>query len=419
MKLSEQLSVDYYCQGKEFTIKYCVDQKEGKIKVTFPFILDFDKTFDEYFAVSCTVLLAGLTLPKTIKTSFPFHQKKLFLEIIEMVYDAISKADNADLVNLPEIISPASNNPKLKFSPKPKSAILLWSGGVDSTYSYLLLKKNKFDVLLLHSDANQLQSTAEKQAVQRLSQKINVFPEVINIEFPELRELGKEHINNFDVFPYYNAIPFGRDIIHIFAALYFNFRTNSKHICTSNEADLWEYTVNYKGKKLHTPELQSKFGNNIVNKILQGINKEITLFSPISHIPKYKVYTELAKEKLLDDTTSCFFSYKGKNCGKCDNCYLYESLRALARGSKPRPFKKFIKSSEKSTIKEMYAEIFYILYFESVQKHRENPEYNDKINKFFGELLDKTKQQAIEQVNQDYSSGEIFTWGPHRLLQNF
>ncbi len=401
IKRANLLEVSYRILKNKIYIYYIIDQeKKRKIIIKFPFqIKDFSKITHNHLAMACVVILSSLVLPKQINLNFALPQKKLFLQLIEILYNIRSYSEGLPFLSLPKIYAEKINDfINVDFNILNNSASLFWSGGVDSTYSLLLLRKNNYEIDLIHSNINIDQSIQEKKSIQILSKKLKVKPQFLYIDFPDLKTIGKKYSKKFSHFPFYNSIPFGRDVVHVFAGLYFNIKYNKKYICFGHERELWENYV-YKNKVICRNDFQSEKGMLLLNLMLKNINPKIGLFSPIASLSKYKIYKELRKNKnIFSNVSYCYFSSKYNKCGKCSNCVLYNVLEKIFN-NKQGSFKemKNLLEMKNTTDEETFIKIFYLYFFSIIRKKQKNSLI---LQKFDEALLKNSKNDLIKKLNR-------------------
>lgn len=401
MKRADILNTDYKVSKNIFRINFTIDcEIESYISIKFPFnIEDCDKVLHDYLATACVMVLASLALPSKLNLAFPMPQKDNFIEVIKLLYDIRCYSEEIKFIDLPKINSHNCTSENIKFDPSGKTASLFWSGGLDSTYSYILLKKNGYDVNLIHSNINIDQFSAEKKSVENISKILNISPQFLYIDFPDMKLIGKRYSNKFSVFPHYNSIPFGRDIIHMFAGLFFNIKYNSRYLCLGHEYDLWKNYIYKSGKIIYRDDFQSEFGCLLIDKILKRINKKLHFFSPVAALSKFNIYHSLLgyNKEIFREINSCFFGY---NCKICSNCLLYEILKNIAEGKTGSFVELKNILSIKDTTKDLtFAKIVYYYFYDSIQKNKIN--LKELMKEKFGNLsLSEDKILTLQQLNK-------------------
>lgn len=402
MKRANFIKGEYFIKKNKYRFNFNIDDKlKSHLSITFPFdISAFDTSFHDYLGTALASLLASIVLAKKVETSFTFRQKDNFLEIIKILYDIRCYSENKDFVKLPKIDSQYSLGEKVSFKTKADNAILFWSGGVDSTLSYLLLRKNEYKTFLVHTDINVDQKKAENVAVRKISKQLGVSSEFIEIDFPMLKKISKLYSNKFDKYPSYNSIPFGRDIVHVFIGLYYSYIKKAKYLCFGHEYELWKNNINVKGNLVYRNDLQSEQASIILNNILKTINKDLRIFSPIASLSKLKAYKLLLEynQAILKNTESCYF---GNKCGECNNCLLYDVLGKVSDGQEGdlKEFVKVILETKNTVSKETFANILYVYFYTVIKEGKNTSEFEKIIQHKFGKVLNKSKKEVLRDLN--------------------
>jgi 7-cyano-7-deazaguanine synthase in queuosine biosynthesis len=404
---ADKLDISFKVKGKILQVDYTIDDSvNGNISINFHFSIEkYPPLFHAYLASSCAVVISSLILAKKINFNFCLPQRKLFLEAMELVYNIRSYSEFGAFVSLPKVISPkCKKEEKIAFSPKEKESILFWSGGVDSTLSYLLLKKNGYKVRLIHTNINQDQSTSEKIAVSALSKILRVNPDFVSIKFPGLKTIGKQYSKKFAKFPSYNSIPFGRDIIHASVGLYFCYKHDSKYLCFGHEYELWRNYIKKNNKQICRNDFQSELGCLLLDKICKKMSKELSIFSPIAALSKLRIYQTLFDHspRILANTTSCYF---GSGCGACNNCLLHKNLGRVMRREQGdiEKMKEWL-SAKNTTEEETFAKTLYLYFYDAAQQSKDTRKLKNLLQIKFGNLLKNSRSSVrkdLQKVHQN------------------
>ncbi len=400
MKSANYLQADYEVGGNVFKLNFNIDnQIKSYISIKFPFkIENFNSVLHDHLASACISVLASLSLPDRISLSFAMPQKKNFDKAIKILYDIKSYSEKNQFKNYPQINCLKEKNQKIKFKSLKESATLLWSGGLDSTYSYILLKNNGYDVNLIHTNINIDQSKFEQKSISSLSKILNVNPYFVFIDFPDIKNIGVKYSNKFAKFPSYNSIPFGRDIIHIFIALYFNIKYKAKNICLGHEYELWKNYIYFNNKVICRNDFQSEIGSVLMDNILKNINKNLHFFSPVAAISKFKIYNNLFKfnKDILNKISFCYF---GNNCGQCSNCFVYRFLQniMLHKNGNMSELKSYILGGN-ITGRETFSKIVYCYFYELA--YNSGKEVRDLLSDKLGDVIYKNREEIFKSLNK-------------------
>lgn len=399
IKPAKQLSCHYTINDKVFCFSYLIDNLyKGEIEIKFPFnIQNFIQEYHRLLADACCAVVGALVLASEIKISWP-AKSKFLNEIVISLYDIRAFSEEINYIN-----------PKLHSIDKPdyfiekvndleaSRAILSWSGGIDSTLSLLLLKKNKFTVFPFFTDINIHQKSHELKSIQSLSKKLGVTCDVVSVYWPQLLEHGKRYSNKFDKFPEYNAIPFGRDFIHSMIGLFFAKHYGAQNICFGHEYELWKNDINIDGKIIERNDMQNERNMKRMENLSRNLLPQIKFVSPIAGLSKFAVYKimKLDYPLILDKTTTCYFK---KRCGKCNNCRLMEVVEELFAGEDTitlSDFKNML--SFKNTVeKETFQIMIYAYYYDWLQKYKMDLRFFKLIQNKYGDIIHLTKQDALD-----------------------
>jgi 7-cyano-7-deazaguanine synthase len=209
-------------------------------------------------------------------------------------------------------------------------AILLYSGGLDSTTALAYYKKLGFNLSCITFNYGQ-KNKFEIQAAKSLTKYYNISEHIIiNIDrsiFNSVSSLNsKKHVEEFESYnPYKNYIPTtylpSRNIIFLsYATAVAESRQISNIIFSANKNDINDYPD-------CSIEFVEKF-NSAINKGTHIGKKEgITILTPFIDKTKSEII-ELGLSLTVDyaNTQTCYNPTKlGSPCRKCDACLLRES----------------------------------------------------------------------------------------------
>lgn len=394
------LTTSYITRGRKFILNYSLDKRrESSIEIDFPFKLDkVPEILLSELGYACTSIISSLTVPKIINMDFALRKSKNYQKVINIIYESRFYDENKN------IFYPKLNYSKRVFATKkPKNhrkALLSFSGGLDSSYSLILLKKNNYLPITFSTNININQWNAERKAIEKISKICKVKNIQININFPRLIELGRETSDKFNKFPTYNAIPWGRDLLHIFIGQVLAWENNYNYMCLGNEFEVWLDKAKHKGKIIWKKEIQGEKANILLNSLLK--KSGLHLFSPISGLKKYYIYHHLRKDcpKVFNNFTSCFF---GDKCNKCLSCSLYRLMEKIYLNLKPNT-KTFLLKTKKITHRNTFAEPFYYFHWDSINKNVKNKEYANKLRQNYGTLIGKSKEEVYSNLMKTYKT---------------
>src|SRR3990167_76273 len=205
-----------------------------------------------------------------------------------------------------------------------KKAVILLSGGLDSTTCLAYAKSKGFDCYALSFNYGQKHS-AELNAAKKISSHFHAIHKIFNID---IGQFGGSALtdNKLDV-PQHDSknthIPItyvpARNTIFLSVALAWSEILQAKDIFIGVSA------IDYSGYPDCRPEFIKAFQNlaNLATKF--GIeNRDITIHTPLINLSKAEtINLGLALEVDYSMTVSCYKADEnGHACGKCDSCAL-------------------------------------------------------------------------------------------------
>ena len=407
IKSANQLVVSLNKKGSTVLINYQIDEEfNGTIKVLFPFkLIKTNNSTLSFLGIGATFLLAQYCLAKNITINFPHSPKMVesIFPLIKILYDVRIYSEGMRKYYYPKIFSANQfyfTRNKLGVIRKNKKACLMWSGGLDSTYSLHLLKNNGYSVIPVHTNINLNLSNSESKAVQRLSKLLHINPIYVKTSFPQQRVIGRYYSEKFDKSPNFNAIPFGRDFFQTGVALIVAVEQGASNICFGHEYELWKNEIPLNKKQtIYRNDTQSEYANVVINNTIQkNISPDLRIFSPISSLRKFFIYQEMVTkyQSEMKYLISCYF---GKNCGDCQNCLLYQALYECFY---EKDFKEsdLIKLLQKKTIiqKETFGLLLYYYYQETIHSLLKKRRYLKELKEKFGPYLDLSKEEIESEL---------------------
>lgn len=401
IKCAGKIAAKHSVKGRTYYLKYNIDNKFiNQISIIFPFSLEnMPKSLLNLLGLGVTTMLAEMSLAKKIEMDIFASKKqiKVLNKLIKILYDIRRYSETGKIrAEYPEIKCITKRNYRI-LNKNNKKCVLLWSGGVDSTYSFHLLRKNRYVINALHLNINQDFENQEQAAIIKLAKHNKTNLDFAKTEFKELKQIGRQYSSKFSRYPDYNAIPFGRELISIFVALIFSYQKGCSNICVGHEYELWKNKIKQKGKPVYRNALQSEQANILLQKLIQTVSRNTKLFSPIAGLSKYKIYKDMINKypEELKYTTSCYF---GNKCDKCVNCILYNSLNAHFKGRKVSPCSKELNVGV-MTPKETFSKLISYIDYEEVQKIKNKKKFKEIIKARLGEDINLSKQDLYHQLN--------------------
>ncbi len=212
-----------------------------------------------------------------------------------------------------------SGNSSIK---KRKRALVIISGGLDSTVTATYLLRKGYDVTLLHFNYRHLAESPESRAVREIAKELNV--PLLEIETDVFRVIGKSSLlGEGEV----NLNDMGREGAELpfewVPARNFVFLAVATAIAEAYGYDYVALGINVEEGNAY-PDNENEF-YRLLNKALPyatSPGKIVKIINPVGHLVKHEI-VRLGLEigAPLHLTWSCYLG-KDKHCGKCGPCYM-------------------------------------------------------------------------------------------------
>jgi len=201
-----------------------------------------------------------------------------------------------------------------------KKAIVLLSGGVDSSTSLYIAKKQGFKVHALIFDYGQ-RHKKEINCAKRIAKKAKVNYEVVKLSFPKkgsaLLDENAKVPTNRSLKKIKSKIPVtyvpARNLIFLSVASSFAESINARVIF------IGAHTEDYSGY----PDCREVFFNSFKKTINKGLKsgKKIKIYTPLIKKNKEEIIELGLKLKVPFKLTWSCYNDLEKPCGKCDSCF--------------------------------------------------------------------------------------------------
>ena len=206
---------------------------------------------------------------------------------------------------------------------KPNGALVLFSGGLDSTTClYYALQKHK-KVVVVSFDYSQRHKIEIRKA-KKISSLLKIPHQIVKINpaiFRNTSLVNKEikvpkNFSSTQKIP--NTYVPGRNI------LFLSYATSIAEGLGLNEIYIGVNALDYSGYPDCRPEFIKEFQNVISIGTKSGDEKHtIKIQTPLLHLSKKEIVLLGQKLKVpFHKTHSCYDPIRGKACGKCDSCLL-------------------------------------------------------------------------------------------------
>ncbi len=304
---------------------------------------------NEYDLISTAALLVvvGLFIPSSIVIEWDSEAARYneFIKILQILYDVRAYCAKIPLFSPTITIQPSNSKVGSGYSEKTPgylrfpnnsifSHVLLFSGGIDSTYSMLRLLEEGQKPLALFLGINTDTIDLEWKAAHKISADLGI--ELLRCDF-QIEGFPKKGADptlwpQFGQFPYYNSIPHGRDILSATIASIIAKRLNCLYVAFGQEKESREKVILYHGRKIFRHDIESYYGNKILNLWLNRcLDYKIQLVSPIESFTIEEIRLDMINNypDILSATQSCFWERLCCKCVKCISLYLIQRATGI------------------------------------------------------------------------------------------
>ncbi len=323
-------------------VHYTVDDTKSTMTVDLNAAgVELDSNERDVLAAVWTVLLAQHVLAEGIESERPFNPlvADRLAPILEMLYDIRCACDRRALVTPPRLPAGGtiSSPAKLSQGTAAGGTLLLFSGGIDSTVLLRLLIDAGERVETLHFRVNSHVQLDEEIAARRIAERVGVPMTVVDVRLPEFERLGRRYSRSYGVYPYYNAVPHGRDLLLATLAAMIARRRGLSQLALGYERGCFEKIVTYRDRQVPRHDVESEKGFGLMRTFLREcVAPDIEIIAPLAGVSLYRI-RQIAIERfpeLFAETQSCFWGRRCESCLKCISTYVMQ----LQLGRELQPF---------------------------------------------------------------------------------
>lgn len=202
-----------------------------------------------------------------------------------------------------------------------KKAICILSGGMDSTLSSYIAKKDGYEIIAVHFNYGQRTQDRELKAFRDICEKLNIKNKY-EIDIPFFAQIGANALTDKNIDVPTGGLEAGVPITYV------PFRNGIFLAITAAIAEKEGATAMYIGVVQEDssgyPDCTEEFIKDIKKAINQGTkeNTKIEIITPLVHLSKTKIVQEAVKLNVpLELTWSCYKD-EVEACGVCDSCRL-------------------------------------------------------------------------------------------------
>lgn len=321
--------------GREVSFPYEVDGGErGQVVASYPFELGPDDVgMLGGIGYGVAIYLGSLTLAGRVVAGFPVAAElvEALVPVTEMLYDIRRWMDHRPLGPYPAIeaepsrLTPATEPPS---DTGPRSGVLLWSGGKDSTLAAMVLRRNGYEALPVHVTVNAGVSFRETAATRRLAAQLELSPAIVRYRHEGFLELAGRHAIHWDDFPRSNRVPFGRDLVLALLTLPF-LRRNGALLHMGHDRECRNARVSYHGKSIPRNDIESRWAAVALERYMSLLFADCQMLPPLAPLTEVRILHELISTapEVMRNIQFCFW---GENCGRCGKCLRYYLAQRVA-----------------------------------------------------------------------------------------
>lgn len=219
-----------------------------------------------------------------------------------------------------------------------KKAICILSGGMDSTLSAYIAKKDDYEIIAVHFNYGQRTEQKELKSFRDICNDLNIVNKY-EIDIPFFTQIGASALTDNSIDVPINGLESGVPVTYV------PFRNGIFLSITAAIAEKEEAEAMYIGVVQEDssgyPDCSDEFINDITKAINQGTKEttSIEIITPLVHLSKQQIVQYAKKLNVpLEHTWSC---YKESDlaCGVCDSCRLRLNGFSLAGIKDPIPYK--------------------------------------------------------------------------------
>ncbi|MBL3519754.1 7-cyano-7-deazaguanine synthase QueC [Arcobacter lanthieri] len=217
-----------------------------------------------------------------------------------------------------------------------KKAIVILSGGMDSTLSSYIAKKDGYELIAVHFNYGQRTQNKELSAFRKICKALSVVNKY-EIDIPFFTQIGANALTDLSIDVPTGGLEAGVPITYV------PFRNGIFLAITAAIAEKENATAMYIGVVQEDssgyPDCTDSFINSISKAINEGTKEDtnIEIITPLVHLSKSQIVQKAVELNVpLELTWSCY-KEEDEACGVCDSCRL--RLNGFLEANKKDPIK--------------------------------------------------------------------------------
>ena len=218
-----------------------------------------------------------------------------------------------------------------------KKAVCIMSGGMDSTLSAYMMKKEGYEIIAVHFNYDQRTQTKELECFENISASLHVKQKyILDLDF--FKQLGASALTDQNIEVPTNGIQEGVPVTYV---PFRNgiFLSMAAAIAEKEGAQVISIGVVEEDSSGY-PDCREEYIKAMQNAINLGTKEEtnIEIKMPLVHLKKSQIVQEALKLDVpLELTWSCYKN-EDKACGVCDSCRLRLNGFQMAGTTDPIPY---------------------------------------------------------------------------------
>jgi 7-cyano-7-deazaguanine synthase in queuosine biosynthesis len=321
------IEVDLEVDEATIQARYQTDAGDaGAITVRYPPGVEIHPGLLPLVGGSLGVYLAQLCLAKRVQVGVPLDPslRSTMQTLAGFLYDVRCWRDGRPFADHPELVGAGD----VILPPRPASlvadrALLLWSGGKDSTLAAVRLREEGAAVVPVHVGVNRGVERREAEAVSALAPLLGLETVQLGYEHPEFDDFAARYASAWDIWPHANKVPFGRDLMLAALVLPLASWLRCSTVSFGHERDCRRAWVEHGGRRFPRNDVESREGAALLGAAMARAVPGLRLWSPLERTTELEVLRSMLVDHadLMARTSSCF--WPGGRCGRCAKCLRY------------------------------------------------------------------------------------------------
>lgn len=316
-----------------FEVTYVADGKDsGEIRVSYPAAVGaVPPGSTAAIGLVAAVYLGQLCLAEELRLDFAVSEEavRAVAPLADMLYDIRRWKDDLPPGAGPAVSFPRGPNHPVARADDADRALLLWSGGKDSTLSALTLAERRTDQRAVHFVVNSGVEREEAQSVTRLSSRLGLDLLTVRVDHPQFLEFSSRYATNWNRPPLCNTVPFGRDMLLALLAVPVAASTGSRFLSMGHDRECRTAYVDFHGRRVPRNDVESAEGSAYLGAFIDSFAlRGARLLGPVSHLSELQILRCMlvGRPDLMRLASFCFW---GGNCGQCAKCLRYYLAQRL------------------------------------------------------------------------------------------